>query len=148
MIFAVAVLAPLLGSIIAGLFGRVIGDRAAQAVTIICMILASICGVTAWARLIANGSAPDVVSLGTWVDAGSFHVSWALRYDMLAATMVAMVTFVATLIHIYSVGYMGHEEMPTARFFSYLSPVQLRDADAGHRRQPAPAVLRLGGRRS
>ncbi len=35
--------------------------------------------------------------------------------------MVGMVTFVATLIHIYSVGYMGHDEYPTYRFFSYLS---------------------------
>ena len=49
MIYAVAVLAPLAGSIIAGLLGRVIGDRASQAVTILCMILASICGVTACA---------------------------------------------------------------------------------------------------
>ena len=107
MIFAVAVFAPLLGALIAGLFGRVIGDRASQAVTIICMILAAICGVTSWVRLIENGSVPDVVSLGTWVEAGSFHVAWALRYDTLAATMVAMVSFVATLIHIYSVGYMS-----------------------------------------
>ena len=73
------------------------------------MIVAAICGVTAWAQLIANGSVPMSSPLASWVDAGSFHVDWALRYDTLAATMVAMVTFVATLIHIYSVGYMGHE---------------------------------------
>ena len=41
MLYTVAVFAPLLGSAIAGLFGRAIGDRAAQAVTILCMILAS-----------------------------------------------------------------------------------------------------------
>ena len=62
-----------------------------------------------------------MVSLGTWIEAGTFHVDWALRYDTLSAVMVAMVTFVATLIHIYSVGYMAHEQRPTGRFFSYLS---------------------------
>src|SRR4029077_9461691 len=49
-----------------------------------------------------------------------FQVAWALRYDTLSAVMVAMVTCVATLIHIYSVGYMSHDST-TWRFFSYLS---------------------------
>jgi NADH-quinone oxidoreductase subunit L len=54
------------------------------------------------------------------VEAGSFHASWTLRYDALAAVMVAMVTLVATLIHIYSIGYMSHDGT-IWRFFSYLS---------------------------
>jgi len=120
MLYAVAVFAPLFGSAVAGLFGRAIGDRAAQAVTILCMLLASICGVSAFVALVYQGAPTGVVSLGTWVDAGTFHVSWALRYDALGAVMVAMVTVVSTLIHIYSVGYMGHEH-PNWRFFSYLS---------------------------
>src|SRR5271169_245039 len=120
MLYAVAVFAPLFGSAVAGLFGRAIGDRAAEAVTILCMILAAICGVSAFVALVYQGSPTGVVSLANWVDAGTFHVSWALRYDSLGAVMVAMVTVVSTLIHIYSVGYMGHEH-PHWRFFSYLS---------------------------
>jgi NADH-quinone oxidoreductase subunit L len=128
MLFAVAVFAPLLGSLVAGLFGRAIGDKAAQAVTILCMILAAACGVTAFVELVYGegsaaleaGAAPGVVSLGSWIDVGTFQVSWALRYDTLAAVMVAMVTCVATLIHVYSVGYMSHEKT-CWRFFSYLS---------------------------
>ncbi len=120
MLYAVAVFAPLLGSAIAGLFGRAIGDRAAQAVTILCMVLASICGVTAFVQLVYLGAPSGMVVLGDWVQAGSFHVSWALHYDTLSAVMVAMVTCVATLIHIYSVGYMSHDHS-IARFFSYLS---------------------------
>ncbi|MCW3475206.1 NADH-quinone oxidoreductase subunit L [Limobrevibacterium gyesilva] len=120
MLFAVAVFAPLLGSIVAGLFGKAIGDRAAQAVTILCMILASICGVSAFVSLVYGGAPAGTVSLGTWLDAGTFHASWALRYDALSAVMVAMVTCVATLIHIYSVGYMSHDST-VWRFFSYLS---------------------------
>ena len=120
MLFAVAVFAPLLGSIIAGLFGRAIGDKAAQAVTILCMLLAAICGVSAFVSLVYGGAQPGTVLLADWLEAGTFHVSWALRYDALAAVMVAMVTVVATLIHIYSVGYMSHERT-SWRFFSYLS---------------------------
>jgi NADH-quinone oxidoreductase subunit L len=120
MLFAVAVLAPLLGCVVAGVFGRAIGDRAAQAVTILCMILASICGVIAFAQLVYGGAAAGTVSLGDWIDVGSFHVTWALRYDALSAVMVAMVTCVAMLIHVYSVGYMAHD-LPNWRFFSYLS---------------------------
>jgi NADH-quinone oxidoreductase subunit L len=121
MIYAIAVLAPLAGALIAGLFGRVIGDRAAQAVSILCMVLAAICGLLAFFPLATEAMHPGVVLLGTWVDVGRFHVTWALRYDTLSAAMVAMVTFVSTLIHIYSVGYMGHDEYRRCRFFSYLS---------------------------
>ncbi len=122
MLYAVAIFAPLFGSVVAGLFGKAIGDRAAQAVTIICMLLASVCGVLSFVHLVWGGGTPGVVPLGTWVEAGSFHATWALRYDALSAVMVAMVTVVATLIHIYSVGYMAHDENHTIwRFFSYLS---------------------------
>ena len=122
MLFATAVLAPLLGSMVALLFGRQIGDRAAQAVTILCMILAAVCGVSSFIALAYGGASPGVVTLATWVSSGDFTVAWALRYDMLSAVMVAMVTFIATLIHIYSVGYMGHEPHGSVwRFFSYLS---------------------------
>jgi NADH-quinone oxidoreductase subunit L len=121
MIYAVAVLVPLFGSAIAGLLGRAIGDRAAQAVTILCMIVATICGETAFIQLVWGGAPTGTVRLAEWISAGSLHVDWALRYDTLSAVMVAMVTFVATLIHIYSIGYMGHEHKPVARFFSYLS---------------------------
>jgi NADH-quinone oxidoreductase subunit L len=120
MLLAVAVFAPLFGALVAGLLGRAIGDRASQAVTILCMVLASICGVYSFIDLIYGDATEGVVSLGTWVQAGDFHVDWALRFDTLSVAMVAMVTCVATLIHIYSVGYMSHDKA-IWRFFSYLS---------------------------
>ncbi len=63
---------------------------------------------------------PGEIALGTWFDVEGFHADWTLRYDTLSAVMVAMVTFIATLIHIYSVGYMSHDAT-IPRFFSYLS---------------------------
>ncbi len=117
--FVGAVFFPLLGAIIAGLFGRWIGDRAAQAVTVGCMALAAACGLTAFWQ-VALGHAPQTVQVMTFVDVGGLEVSWALRYDTLSAVMVGMVTLVSTLIHIYSVGYMSHDPS-RPRFFSYLS---------------------------
>ena len=120
MIYAIAVFAPLLGSLIAGLLGRRIGDRPSELVTIICMVVAAVCGSISFAPVIAGNAVPGVVNLATWISVGGFDVSWSLRYDTLSAVMVAMVTFVSTFIHIYSVGYMSHDAT-VPRFFSYIS---------------------------
>ena len=58
-------------------------------------------------------------TLGTWLAAGDVAIPFALCFDALAATMTLMVTGVATLIHLYAVGYM-HEEVDYARFFGLL----------------------------
>ena len=120
MLYAVAVFAPLLGSLVAGLLGRQIGDRPSQAITIICMVVAAICGTLSFLPMLQGTAVPGQLSLGTWFDVEGFHAEWTLRYDTLSALMVAMVTFIATLIHIYSVGYMSHDAT-IPRFFSYLS---------------------------
>ncbi len=120
MLYAVAVFAPLVGALIAGMFGRQIGDKASEAVTILCMCVAAVCGAASFLPFLSGDGLPGVVSLGTWIDVEGFHVEWALHYDTLSAMMVAMVTFIATLIHIYSVGYMSHDAT-VPRFFSYLS---------------------------
>jgi NADH-quinone oxidoreductase subunit L len=121
MIYAVAVFVPLLGSLVAGLLGRSIGDRAAMAVSVLCMLVAAALGPIACYQLVSGEAVAGVVSLGNWVEAGHFHVAWALRYDPLSAVMVAMVSFVAMLIHVYSIGYMAHDSFPRYRFFAYLS---------------------------
>jgi NADH-quinone oxidoreductase subunit L len=120
MLYALAVFAPLAGALVSGLLGRIIGDKAAMGASVLGMIVAAICGPVAFFQL-AAGAEPGVLDLGTWIESGRFHVDWALRYDTLAAAMVAMVTFVAMLIHVYSIGYMGHETRPRYRFFAYLS---------------------------
>ena len=120
MLYAVAVFAPLLGSVVAGFLGPRIGDRPSQAITILCMIVAAICGTLSFLPVLHGTAVPGQLSLGTWIDVEGFHAEWTLRYDTLSVLMVAMVTFIATLIHIYSVGYMSHDAT-IPRFFSYLS---------------------------
>src|SRR5688500_12500034 len=114
-----AIFFPLLGACLAGFFGRWLGDKASHWVTVLCMVLAAACGIGAFIE-VALGGAPGVVPIVNFLDVGEFEAEWALRYDTLSAVMVAMVTFVSTLIHIYSVGYMSHDAT-IPRFFAYLS---------------------------
>lgn len=114
-----AVFFPLLGACISGFFGRWIGDKAAQWSTVVCMALAAACGLTAFVQ-VALGHVPVTLEIVTWLDVGGLQLSWALRYDTLAAMMVGMVTLISTMIHLYSVGYMSHDETQP-RFFAYLS---------------------------
>ncbi len=121
MLFAIAVFAPLAGALVSGLLGRSIGDKAAMGASILGMVISAICGPLAFLQMSLGGAEPSVLDLGTWIESGRFHVQWALRYDTLSAAMVGMVSFVAMLIHVYSVGYMGHDARPKYRFFAYLS---------------------------
>ena len=58
----------------------------------------------------------------TWISAGSITIDASLQLDPLSAVMVAFVTFVGLLIHIYSVGYMhGESDRGYARYFAYLN---------------------------
>ena len=120
MIYATAILSPLVGCLLAGIFGRTLGDRFAFTVTIGFMLLAAVCAESSLAQVLFADPQPDPVVLGTWFDIGGFRLDWALRRDTLSSVMVAMVAPVATLIHVYSVGYMAHERR-SFRFFAYLS---------------------------
>ncbi len=64
------------------------------------------------------------VTLWPWIHAGRFSVDFALQMDALSAVMTLIVTGVGALIHIYSVGYMAHDE-DFARFFAYLNLFEL-----------------------
>ncbi|HEV2264841.1 MAG TPA: NADH-quinone oxidoreductase subunit L [Stellaceae bacterium] len=114
-----AVFLPLIAAFIAGFFGRWIGDRGAQLVTCLALVAAAVFGaIVFWS--VAFGDHPRTVELLTWINTGDLQVHWALRYDTLSAVMVAMVTLVSAMVHIYSVGYMAHDKS-VPRFMSYLS---------------------------
>src|SRR3954451_3814657 len=118
MLQTLLVFSPALGAIVAGLFGRFIGDRNAQYVTCGLMGVTAIC---AWVNLFANIGEPAFkVDLLQWISIGSFSVSWALRVDSLSTIMMFVVGFISFLIHVYSVGYMSHDPS-VPRFMAYLS---------------------------
>jgi len=118
-LYAAAVFLPLIGSIIAGFFGRWIGDRGAQLVTCAAMVLAAIFGMFIFADVALSGQT-RVVDIFEWIGTGDLQVDWALRFDTLSAVMVGVVTLVSAMVHIYSVGYMAHDHS-IPRFQAYLS---------------------------
>jgi NADH-quinone oxidoreductase subunit L len=63
---------------------------------------------------------PYTENVGTWITAGSFHADFAFALDQLTLIMLLVVTGVGFLIHLYSAGYMAHEE-GYWRFFAYLN---------------------------
>jgi len=80
-------------------------------------------GVATWAFLTLLAMPPGgalAVHLWGWIEAGRFHTELGLRLDALSGVMVMIVTGVGALIHLYSVGYMAHDE-DFARFFTYMN---------------------------
>ncbi len=116
---AVIVFLPLAAALIAGLFGRQIGDRGAQVVTCGAMLLAAALSVAVFAD-VALGGNTRTTELFTWIDSGTFEAAWSLRVDQLTAVMLLTVNVVSAMIHVYSVGYMSHDKS-IPRFMAYLS---------------------------
>ncbi len=69
-----------------------------------------------------QGAAGIYQNVYTWIEVGSFKAQLAFHLDTLSAVMILIVTFIGTLIHIYSTGYMHHEsDRGYARYFGYLN---------------------------
>jgi len=116
---AAVVFLPLLGAVISGLFGRWLGDRIAPVLASVLLVASAVLGWIVFFQL--TGSAERVtVHLFTWIDSGTFEVSWALAFDQVTAVMLVVVTTVSAVVHVYSLGYMAHDPH-RPRFFAYLS---------------------------
>src|SRR3990167_4144468 len=113
------VLLPLLGCLIAGFFGKKIGVRGAHAVTIILMALSFFCSLAVFKLVVLDGNTFDG-AIYTWAISGSFHFDIGFLIDQLTAVMMVIVMFVATIVHIYSIGYMKGDS-GDQRFFCYMS---------------------------
>lgn len=120
---------PLFGVAINGLFGKRLSRRAVGLIG---------CGVVLAALVVSAGAVLELsrlpedaryfeTSLGTWIPMGPIGESgtvttipWGFALDPLSAIMILVVTGVGFLIHVYSVGYMEHED-GFARFFVYMN---------------------------
>nr|QEQ13331.1 NADH dehydrogenase subunit 5 [Ectocarpus siliculosus] len=110
---------PLLGSLVAGFFGRFLGGRGSGLITISCVGLSFFLSGLAFYEVGLGGSS-TYLYLMPWLESDSFHVDWAFCFDSLTVVMLIVVTFISTLVHLYSTEYMGGDpHLP--RFMSYLS---------------------------
>lgn len=117
--YLICVFLPLIGSIAAGMFGRVLGPTGSSLVAVVCLCTTFLSSAFIFFEAALSGS-PVYIKLVTWIDSGVFQADWGFMFDSLTAIMCCVVTFVSSLVHIYSTEYMGHDPH-LSRFMSYLS---------------------------
>ncbi|RGP37834.1 NADH-quinone oxidoreductase subunit L [Pseudotabrizicola alkalilacus] len=120
----IILLAPLVGALICGFGWRIIGERAGQIITTSLVFLAAF---LSWIIFLSFDGEMYRVVLLRWIESGSLGSEWGIRIDRLTAIMLVVVNSVSALVHLYSFGYMAHDdnwgpqEHYRARFFAYLS---------------------------
>jgi NADH-quinone oxidoreductase subunit L len=111
-------MAPLLGAVLAGFFGRALGRRGSHVVTILGVAISFIASVVIAQDVFAGHSFNG--TLYTWLSTGNVSLVVGFLIDPLTVTLMLIVTFVSLMVHIYTIGYM-HEDPGYQRFFSYIS---------------------------
>jgi NADH-ubiquinone oxidoreductase chain 5 len=107
------------GFSVTGLFGKHIGPKGAAIVTTSCLILTFFLSLFAFYEVGLMGS-PVYIRLAPWVSSEVLLINWGFLFDSLTVIMCIVVTFVSSLVHLYSIEYMSHDpHLP--RFMSYLS---------------------------
>src|SRR5512142_2913693 len=109
---------PLAGFLLNGLFGSRAGKSFVTAAGVGSSLLAAV--VATIASLQYHGPQRYVDVVYNWIAAGNVNVDLAFQLDPLSIVMMLVVTWIRFVIHLYSVGYMGHEE-GYWRYFSYLN---------------------------
>jgi NADH-quinone oxidoreductase subunit L len=118
--YSAIVFLPLIGFLIAGLFGRAIGAKASEYITSGLVILAALLSWVAFFSVGYGETALHQIQVLRWISAGALDVSWSIRVDTLTVVMLVVVNSVSALVHVYSIGYMHHDPH-RPRFFAYLS---------------------------
>ncbi|OGB03125.1 MAG: NADH-quinone oxidoreductase subunit L [Burkholderiales bacterium RIFCSPLOWO2_12_FULL_64_99] len=112
-------LAPLVGSIAAGLFGKTIGRRGAHLLTILGVLISFIISAMTLKAVAVDGASFNG-TVYEWMTLGTLKMEVGFLVDGLTAMMMCVVTFVSLMVHIYTIGYM-EEDDGYQRFFSYIS---------------------------
>ena len=112
-------LSPLVGSVIAGLFGKKIGRTWSHRVTILGVAIAFALSAIVFKLVIFEGQSYNA-QVYQWMQVGSLSLEVGFMVDSLTAMMMVVVTFVSLMVHIYTIAYM-EEDDGYSRFFSYIS---------------------------
>jgi len=112
-------LAPLVGAVLAGFFGKKIGRAGAHSVTILGVLIAFIISAMTLKSVAVDGARFNE-TIYEWMKVGGLKMEVGFMVDGLTAMMMCVVTFVSLMVHIYTIGYM-EEDPGYQRFFSYIS---------------------------
>ncbi len=116
--------APLIGAILCGFGWRLIGEKPAQILTTTMVFLAA---ALSWNIFLTFDGVTQHITVLRFIESGALSTEWGIRIDRLTAIMLVVVNSVSALVHLYSFGYMAHDdnwahnEPYRARFFAYLS---------------------------
>lgn len=113
-------LLPLLGFLINGLGFRTIPKGAVGIIGSLAVIGSFALSLTVFNAFVAGGSTPFVLPLFDWITVGDLKIHFSFQMDQLSLLMLMIITGVGSLIHIYSIGYMKHDE-GFGKFFAYLN---------------------------
>ncbi len=123
ILILVIVFAPLMGALLASTLGNILKkphrDRFCQIITSGFMGVSCLCALVLFFKF-EKAHPLLYVPLFPWITVGSIQASWSLYVDTLTAVMFCTVTFISTMVHIYSIGYMSHDTS-IPRFMAYLS---------------------------
>ena len=111
--------APLVGAIVAGLFGKQIGRANAHRITILGVLISFVISAMTL-NAVVNDGFHFSGTVYEWMNAGGLKMEVGFLIDGLTAMMMCVVTFVSLMVHIYTIGYM-EEDPGYQRFFSYIS---------------------------
>ena len=110
---------PLLAAIISGFFGNKLSIRFSEILTSLLVSISTILSIFIFYNVITNGYNSNII-ISSWISSGTLDVNWSIKVDPLSSVMLVVVTFISSLVHIYSIGYMHHDPHKP-RFMSYLS---------------------------
>ena len=116
--------APLVGALICGFGWKLIGEAAAQWVSTTLLFLSCL---LSWVVFLGHDGVTEHIQIMRWIESGTLSTDWSIRLDRLTAIMLIVITTVSALVHLYSFGYMAHDdnfhhgESYRPRFFAYLS---------------------------
>ena len=119
-VYLTIVLAPLLGAILAGLFGKLIGRAGAHWVTILGVATSFVLSVYVFKYMVVDGNEAFNGPVYTWLVTDGIQMQVGFLVDRLTTLMLLVVTFVSLMVHVYTIGYM-HDDPGYQRFFSYIA---------------------------
>jgi len=111
---------PLIGFVTLLSTARYVGRRQAGFIGCTTIFISLICFVSLLISYVYTGASPQTYTLFDWIHFNSINANFALHLDPLALLMTLIITGVGLLIHVYSVGYMDHDD-DFARFFACMN---------------------------
>ncbi len=121
-----AIIPPLAGTVLLGFFGRNMPRKAAGIFASSTILLSFAVALAAFIEYLSLGGMSQgpygshISTLAPWLSLPGFQLDLCFQSDALSLLMALTVTFVSFLIHVYSTGYMAHDEGYN-RYFAYLN---------------------------